>query len=346
MEVNEAALLRKPRGLLEVEQVETWLPGAGEVVVRNEAIAFNPIEAKIQRWEMFDIEYPAVLGYTFGGTIHSVGPGVDSFKSGDRVAVARWGRAASDIRFGAFQKYPLALEENLVKLNAHTPLHEGCGVMANLATVVAALSICMNLGYPPVNARANRNGKRILIYGGSSSVGGLAVQYAVDAGYEVLTTSSPSNWSLVQRRGASCIIDHTRPKEEILESIKEHGPYDGIFDAIGSSEVTLLLGEFFLASNGGTFWSTSPTPVDKDLPKNVRKQWASYSDVLVEEGANKEAKMWYLHEYLPESLSSGRVFSNPSDIVTGGLGSVQNVLDSFMDGKISGKKVFVNPQEH
>ncbi|KAJ5108450.1 chaperonin 10-like protein [Penicillium angulare] len=345
MEMNKAAILKTPRALLEIEQIETWLPGVGEVVVRNEAIAFNPIEAKIQRLEMFDIEYPAVLGYTFGGTIESVGPGVDSFKSGDRVAVARWGRAASDIRFGAFQKYPLALEENLVKLDAQTSLHEGCGVMANLATVVAALSICMNLGYPPINARANRNGKKILIYGGSSSVGGLAVQYAVDAGYEVVTTSSLANWSLVQRRDASCIIEHTKPKEELLESIKMHGPYDGIFDAIGSPEVTSLLGEL-LAGNGGTFWSTSPTPVDKDLPKNVKKEWASYSDVLVGQEANQEAKMWYLHEYLPESLSSGRIFSNPSDIVPGGLGSVQNVLDTFMDGKISGKKVFVNPQEH
>ncbi|PIG81415.1 alcohol dehydrogenase [Aspergillus arachidicola] len=344
MEVNRAAVLKSPRASVEVEQIETWAPGAGEVLVRNEAIAFNPIEAKIQKWEMFQIEYPAILGYTFGGTVVSVGPNVDSVKVGDRVAVACWGRAAVDKRFGAYQKYPLALEENLVKLDSQTSLEEGSGVMANLATVVAALSICMKLDYPPIDDRAPSNGKRILIYGGSSSVGGLAVQYATDAGYDVVTTSSPANWDLVQRRGPSSTIDHTLPREQLLESIKATGPYDGIFDAIGSAEVTELMGEL-LAEDGGLFWSTSPTPADSRLPKNVKKEWGGYSDILVSRDENKDAKVWYLQEYLPKGLSGGRIFSNPSYIFPGGLESVQDALDAFMAGKISGKKVFVNPQD-
>ncbi|KAE8381631.1 chaperonin 10-like protein [Aspergillus bertholletiae] len=344
MEGNRAAVLKSPRESVEVGPIETWTPGAGEVLVRNELIAFNPIEAKIQRLEIFNIDYPAVLGYTFGGTIISVGPNVDSVKVGDRVAVARWGRAAGDIRFGAFQKYPLSLEENVVKLDQQTSLEQGCGVIANLATVIGALSVCMNLAYPPINDRATANGKRILIYGGSSSVGGLAVQYATDAGYEVVTTSSPSNWSLVQSRGPSYIFDHTTPKEQLLEFLKADGPYDGIFDAIGSAEVTQLLGEF-LAEEGGVFWSTSPTPADSDLPKNVKKEFASYSNVLVSQDEHKDTKAWYLQEYLPKSLSSGRIFSNPSYVFPGGLDSIQNVLDTFMAGKVSGKKVFVNLQE-
>lgn len=38
---------------------------------------------------------------------------------------------------------------------------------------------------------------------------------------------------------------------------------------------------------------------------------------------NKEARMRYLQQYLPKSLSSGRIFSNPSHIFPGGLESVQ-----------------------
>ena len=49
MEANRAAVLKSPRASVEVEQIETWAPAAGEVLVRNEAIAFNPIEAKIQK---------------------------------------------------------------------------------------------------------------------------------------------------------------------------------------------------------------------------------------------------------------------------------------------------------
>lgn len=49
MNSNRAAILKSPRASVEIQEIDTWVPGPGEVLVRNEAIAFNPIEAKIQR---------------------------------------------------------------------------------------------------------------------------------------------------------------------------------------------------------------------------------------------------------------------------------------------------------
>lgn len=49
MEQNRAAIIKEAHGPVVVEPVETWVPGPGEVLVRNEAISFNPIEAKIQK---------------------------------------------------------------------------------------------------------------------------------------------------------------------------------------------------------------------------------------------------------------------------------------------------------
>ncbi|GES57182.1 alcohol dehydrogenase [Aspergillus terreus] len=344
MEQNRAAIIQEAHGSVVVEPVETWVPGPGEVLVRNEAISFNPIEAKIQKWDMFKSTYPAITGFTFGGTVLQVGPEVASVQPGDRVAVARWGWTGSDNKFGAFQKYPLALEQNLIKLESHVSLHTAAGVIANLSTVVAALSICMGLEFPPVTGKAKRNGQRIFVYGGSSSVGGLAVQYASDAGYDVVTTSSPHNQETVQARGPSYIIDHTQPRDKLLADIHAHEPYAGIFDAIGTSEVTELMGQL-LAESGGLFFSTSPTPVDDQLPKNVEKKWSGYSEVLVSDPQNRDARKWYLEEYLPTGLHNGRIRSNPALHVPGGLEAVQEALDLLYDGKVSGKKVFVNPQE-
>lgn len=71
----------------------------------------------------------------------------------------------------------------------------------------------------------------------------------------MVTTSSPPNWSSVQRHGRSYIIDHTSPREQILEFSKANGPYDGIFDAMGSAEVTRLLGDLLRYSQiGMQFW--------------------------------------------------------------------------------------------
>jgi NADPH:quinone reductase-like Zn-dependent oxidoreductase len=82
-----------------------------------------------------------------------------------------------------------------------------------------------------------------MVYGGSPNVGGLAVKYAVSAGYHVVTTSSLANEGLVARRSASNIIDHTQPRESIPAELQDHGPYKGIFHAIGSPYVAVLMDE-------------------------------------------------------------------------------------------------------
>lgn len=49
MDTNKAAIIKAAHAPITVETVENWAPGLGQVVVRNEAISFNPIEAKIQK---------------------------------------------------------------------------------------------------------------------------------------------------------------------------------------------------------------------------------------------------------------------------------------------------------
>jgi NADPH:quinone reductase-like Zn-dependent oxidoreductase len=174
--------------------------------------------------------------------------------------VARWGQAGIDNKFGALQKNALALEENTLRLEPEITLEDASGVIANLATVVSALNIYMGLSLPPVTGRAQPNGKRILVYGGSSAVGGLAEKYATDAGYEVVTTSSTANKKLVEERNAAHIIDHSQPKEDILRELRAHGPYEGIFEAIGSQTTTQLIVEL-LRETGGHFSQPVLLPV-------------------------------------------------------------------------------------
>jgi NADPH:quinone reductase-like Zn-dependent oxidoreductase len=51
-------------------------------------------------------------------------------------------------------------------------------------------------------------GKTLLIWGGATSVGCNAIQLAVAAGYEVITTSSPQNFELMKKLGASQVFDY------------------------------------------------------------------------------------------------------------------------------------------
>ncbi|KAL2812407.1 chaperonin 10-like protein [Aspergillus granulosus] len=344
MASNKAALVKELGGLIEVETIYTWVPGSGELLVQVEAVSFNPIDAKLQRSNLFQSQYPLIVGFTFAGTVTSIGPDVTSVKPGDRVVVARWGKAGGDNKFGALQKYALALEQNTLRLEPEITFEDASGVIANLATVVSALNIYMGLSLPPVTGKAQTNGKRILVYGGSSAVGGLAVKYATDAGYEVVTTSSPANRKLVEERNATHIIDHCQPKEDLLREIRAHGPYEGIFEAIGSRVTTQLMVEL-LQETGGRFFSTSPSPGDDRVPGNVQKKWAGYSETLVSQEENRELRGWYMERYLPEALKNRSVWPNPALWLKGGLNSAQEALDLLYDGKVSGKKVLLNPQE-
>ncbi|XWW96309.1 hypothetical protein V2A60_004282 [Cordyceps javanica] len=173
---NEAAWINAACERLKVDGIEDWPCGLGEVRVRNEVNSLNPIEAKIQKqiipkkalYNMFNPQFPAVLGFTYAGTFTDVGPDVSYVAPGDRVAVARWGGTARETRYAAFQKYPLALERNVLKLDAGTSFEDGSGVIANLVAVVSALTIHMGLEKPATSDESEKRGERILVHGGST----------------------------------------------------------------------------------------------------------------------------------------------------------------------------------
>ncbi|GLA79221.1 hypothetical protein AtubIFM56815_000007 [Aspergillus tubingensis] len=342
---NKAGWIKNPQGTIQIEPVEQWVPGRGELLVRVEAACFNPIDAKIQRLDLFQSQYPLILGFTFAGTVVSTGPGINSVQPGDRVVVARWGQqAGEDPRFGALQMYALALEQNTLRLDPETTFADSAGLIANLATVISALTIYMGLPKPPVAGTKPPTGKKILVYGGSSAVGSLAVQYATDAGYGVVTTSSAANRSMVEKRNPTHIIDHSRPDEDVIREIRENGPYEGIFETIGSTTTTQRM-VALLRETGGRFFSTSPSPGDEAIPAGIEKLWAGYSETLVSQAAHRKLRTWYMDAYLPAALKKGSIWPNPALWLEGGLNSAQKALDLLYEGHISGRKVFINPQE-
>jgi NADPH:quinone reductase-like Zn-dependent oxidoreductase len=86
---NQAAFIPAAKAPLEVQDVEKYKPGPHEILIKNEVIALNPIDYKIARLAIFPMEYPAIIGSSFGGTVEAVGSGVKDFKVGDRIAAAK-----------------------------------------------------------------------------------------------------------------------------------------------------------------------------------------------------------------------------------------------------------------
>src|ERR1700686_3023033 len=95
------------REVLQYVDVETPKPGAGEALVRIEAIGVNFIDV-YHRTGLYKMPLPFTPGSEAAGVVEELGEGVDSMKKGDRVAYAM-------VR-GAYAEYAVAPADKLVPL--------------------------------------------------------------------------------------------------------------------------------------------------------------------------------------------------------------------------------------
>lgn len=282
--------------------------------------------------------FPTILGTSFAGTVQSVGPDVTTFQPKDIVAVNRPDKTLSDARYGVFQKYVVASTNTTAKLTPNTSLPSAAATIINLATVYSALSYHMELAKPPLSGAPSpeNKDKKILIYGGSSSCGSLGIKYASDAGYTVITTSSPQNREFVDSLGATEVIDHTQPLDELVAQFEAHGPYHGILDCISKPD-TLNIWVKLLADKGGVVYGTLPNQKPVTFPSNIDYRFRPFSWVLEEEKHSDLAR-WFYNEYVPQGLQSGQIIPTRHILLEGGLGKVQESMDKLASEGISGHK--------
>ena len=83
---NRAAWLHKANSPLEVGEPPMPTAGPNELVIRNVAIAINPLDCHMQQAGVFVQQWPAIFGCDVAGEVHEVGSEVHGrFKKGDRV---------------------------------------------------------------------------------------------------------------------------------------------------------------------------------------------------------------------------------------------------------------------
>jgi NADPH:quinone reductase-like Zn-dependent oxidoreductase len=111
MPSNQAAWLSaKLARPLEITVAPYTSPGISEIVVKNRAVAINPLDWFKQSAGnlMFSwIKYPLIMGSDLAGEVVEVGEGVTRFKVGDRVMGHAVGMDPKSNKSaeGAFQEY-------------------------------------------------------------------------------------------------------------------------------------------------------------------------------------------------------------------------------------------------
>ena len=73
--------------VLELKDIKLGDPKTGEVLIKNKAIGLNYIDT-YHRSGLYPVELPSGIGIEGAGVIEKIGPNVNEFKVGDRVAYA------------------------------------------------------------------------------------------------------------------------------------------------------------------------------------------------------------------------------------------------------------------
>lgn len=214
MPANSAAwLIAEKATPLEVKSAPYTSPGENEILIKNGAVAINPVDWAIQArgsalfpW----VQYPIILGGDVAGEVVEVGSGVSRFKVGDHVlgfATGLDGRTSH----GAFQTYTILRASVASTIPGSLSYEDASVIPLALSTAASGMfsKDMLALEYPTVNPKPT--GQTLLVWGGSTSVGCMAVQLGVSAGYEIISTASPKNFDLVKKLGASQVFDYSCP---------------------------------------------------------------------------------------------------------------------------------------
>ena len=334
---NQAAYLDGKGKTLRIDSAEVPKAQDNEVIIKNHAIAINPVDWKIQDYGLFIKSFPFVIGCDVAGEVVEVGSSVKHLQTGDRVTGHAISLATQDSRNGAFQLYTCVPETVASKIPDNLSYNEAVVLPLALDTAAAGLYGTRKDGFMGLEYHTltpTQSGKTLVIYGASSSVGALAIQLAVASGVYVIAVASEHNHAFCKSLGASETFDY-----------KSSSAVDDIYKAIKASEPRNFLGVYDTISNADSYKITVPV-LEKAGAGNLAVTLPGPEKVSE---AVKVGNVFGISEvthpvwadYVPEALKQGKLKAVPEPLVIGkGLESLQKGCDKNKAG-VSAKKVVI-----
>jgi len=332
---NSAAWLTEAKAHpFQVKEAPFYTPEASEILVKNHAVAINPVDGSLQSKAWWPMNYPTILGQDVAGEVVSVGPDVTRFKVGDRVVGHAVGMATKRTQDNAFQAYTI-LQTNMTSKLPENITYENAAVLPlGLSTAASGLFQDEFLKLQLPTEPRGSTGQALLIWGGAGSVGSNAIQLGVAAGYEVFTTASPKNFDYVKKLGASQVFDYNSATvvEDLTNALKGK-TLAGAMDCVGFAATPLAV-DVIAKSEGNKFVSTVKGGFQ--APEGITVK--SVFGTTIKD--NHVGKAIY-EDFLPKALKAGSFIPAPNPLLAGqGLENVQAAIDLQAKGT-SAQKVIV-----
>ncbi|MGH4028923.1 quinone oxidoreductase family protein [Actinomycetota bacterium Odt1-20B] len=205
--------------VLFLEDVDVPVPGAGELLVRNEAVGVTlPVVRKVR-----EARAPVALGGEVAGEVVAVGEGVTRYRVGDRVTGLVFGHGYAD--------------HALLHCDMASPVPDGASAVDAVALVRSGL-----VAYGALEAARPAAGEAALVTGAASGVGHLALQLAQLKGASrvVAAASAPDGATFAAKeaflRGLGA--DEVLSYDDLADEERRGDGADYCLDAVGGELLT------------------------------------------------------------------------------------------------------------
>ncbi|MDP6852441.1 MAG: zinc-binding dehydrogenase [Candidatus Marinimicrobia bacterium] len=233
--------------VLEIADIPTPVITPDKVLVKVEASSINHLDIWVRKgFPGITLPMPLILGSDAAGIVVESGKNVPKYTSGDEVIIQP-GTYCGNCKYcdsqreNYCQSYGVLGETQNGVQGEYILLHPD-----NLHPKPKALSFTEAASMPLIFMTAHQMLVRraeltrndiILIYGGTSGVGGAAIQIAKDIGAEIIATvGSDEKMEFAYAMGANIVINHSHA--DWYKEVKSHigkNAVDVIFEHIGSA---------------------------------------------------------------------------------------------------------------
>lgn len=203
--------------VLRLEELDTPMPGPGQIRIRLGAIGINFIDT-YHRSGLYPVPLPSGLGLEGAGLVEAVGEGVTRFAAGDRA-----GFCTGPI--GAYAEAHVVRADQAV----HLP--------DTLSDELAAASLLkgMTARYLLRKTFPVKRGDIVVIYAAAGGVGQIAVQWAAHLGAVVIgIVGSEAKAELARSLGAAHAL--VQGRDDIVARVREISGGEGaavVYDSVG-----------------------------------------------------------------------------------------------------------------
>ncbi|KAM0441838.1 hypothetical protein ACHAQK_004776 [Fusarium lateritium] len=329
-----------------------------DVLVRVFAVSINHVDGKAADMSP---QIGATSGTDFSGVVAALGPDVasDSWRAergmkpvsvGDRVFGGTFGNNPLRPHNGAFANY-VAVPARLVW---HVPSGMDLSTSATLGAALATvgLSLFNYLELPlPCSKSSDVSAKKltVLVYGGGTATGTMALQVLKEAGIDAITTCSLNASANTTRLGAKAWFDYKSPTcgADIREHTGDSLAY--ALDCITDTSSMAICYEA-LGSSGGRYVALDAFPVRGHTRRSVVPEWvctptqfghairwtAPY-DLEPRPRDLECAEEWYV--VAQQLVDGGHIEPPEVEERNGGLAAVPEGVDEVRRGLIKGRRL-------